>query len=413
MGNRESSRTGRTGRHDADSPDADSGDGTPSNWDGGASLRALVRGSWRRKWAGSTEPWNVSETGFPDQGTLGEKAQFLLRYAVLAPSSHNSQPWLFTVFDDEIRLFADRERWLRVADPDRRELHLSLGAALENLLIAVEHFGLGHDVEYVDGSFEYVSSDEFETRPAGNFGYPSTEDSGPTVESVESAHVATVTLAPERDGPPERDSRLFDAIVRRRTNRGPYQERPIPKSDLGEIVDACTDEGVSVQLVADPETKADIAALAARANRRQFADPAYRRELARWVGRGAFGDSWPEAKVGKFLLTHLDIGRQQARKDAERLRTAPVAALLRTDSDDRKSRLCAGQAFERMSLLATALDVRTHSMSAVLEVPSLRRELADASGGSTKTPQHLFRLGYARGVGAPSPRRPPEAVLLD
>ena len=67
--------------------------------------------------------------GSERDGDSSEKLTFLLNYAVLAPSSHNSQPWKFNVSGDEISLFADKTRWLKVADADQRELHISLGCA--------------------------------------------------------------------------------------------------------------------------------------------------------------------------------------------------------------------------------------------------------------------------------------------
>jgi hypothetical protein len=36
--------------------------------------------------------WNVSENNFPAKGSNSEKLKFMLRYAILAPSSHNTQP---------------------------------------------------------------------------------------------------------------------------------------------------------------------------------------------------------------------------------------------------------------------------------------------------------------------------------
>lgn len=314
---------------------------------------------------------------------MAEKARHLLRYAVLAPSSHNSQPWLFFVDDDEIRLFADHDRWLTVADSDKREMYLSLGAALENLLVAAEHFGLGHLVEYLPGS--------------------------------DNRHAATVVLQEDENSERSRyrDPRLFDAIVRRRTNRGRYQERGIPRRNLRALRDVCVEDGIAVQFVTKSPTKQSLADLVDRADRRQFADRAYRRELGRWVGRGAFGDSWPEAKVSRLLITYLNVGPRQARRDAELVRTTPVLAALRTNADGLREQLRAGQAFERLSLLATVLGVQTHPMSSLLEVPSLRHELETQLGGPDWPVQHLFRLGYARSVSAPARRRAMESVLLD
>ncbi|MFC7078895.1 Acg family FMN-binding oxidoreductase [Halorussus caseinilyticus] len=358
-------------------------------------IDALGKFSLRRRWVGSERPWRVSAAAFPEEGTPVEQAQFLVRYAVLAPSSHNTQPWLFNVSGDEIRLFADTDRWLTVADPDKRELYLSLGAALENLLVAAEHFGLGHDVRYLPGS---DSNHAATVRLSSGDGDSSRASGSGKSGASASQH---------------RDSRLFEAIPRRRTGRGQYQERTIPREDLGAIRDSCVEDDVTLQFVADPQKLGTVADLTARADRRQFADPAYRRELGRWIGRGAFGDSWPGAKMGKLLVTYLNVGRRQARKDAASIRNAPLVAVVRTKSDGRGAQIRAGQVFERASLLATVLGVQTHPMSAALEVPSIRRELTDLLGRPEWSSQHLFRLGYAEGVSGPSPRRRAEAVLVE
>ncbi len=52
--------------------------------------------------------WKVKESEFPHNGTIEEKLKFILNYAILAPSSHNTQPWLFKVDSEAIYLYADR-----------------------------------------------------------------------------------------------------------------------------------------------------------------------------------------------------------------------------------------------------------------------------------------------------------------
>jgi nitroreductase len=43
----------------------------------------------------------------PTSGDAGEKLRLLLRYAILAPSGHNTQPWLFRMRDQAVELYAD------------------------------------------------------------------------------------------------------------------------------------------------------------------------------------------------------------------------------------------------------------------------------------------------------------------
>ncbi len=80
-----------------------------------------------------------------------ERLRFFLQWAVLAPSRHNTQPWLFEIEGDELLLFADASRALPVADPDGRQLLMSCGAALVNLRLAAAHFGHATSVELIPG----------------------------------------------------------------------------------------------------------------------------------------------------------------------------------------------------------------------------------------------------------------------
>src|ERR1044071_5740294 len=125
-------------------------------------------------------PWQINEQNFPHNRDAAHQLAFLLRYAILAPSSHNTQPWKFAVSRDEIAIFVNKDRWLRIADPDQRELYASVGCALENLLIAAEHFGYGCQLTY----------------------FP---------EMLNQGLVATVEFLPARTPSPHRGPELFDA----------------------------------------------------------------------------------------------------------------------------------------------------------------------------------------------------------
>lgn len=93
------------------------------------------------------DPWKVSEDDFPGSGEAEEKLRFLLNYAVLAPSGHNTQPWHFRVKNNAVELYADRTRGLPVADPEDRALVISCGAALFYLRTALGYFGQAGEVE--------------------------------------------------------------------------------------------------------------------------------------------------------------------------------------------------------------------------------------------------------------------------
>jgi Nitroreductase family len=191
----------------------------------------------------------LCESAFPWHGTMEEKIAYLLRYAILAPSSHDSQPWRFSVVQNTVELRPDFRRWLREADPDRRELHISLGCALENLLIAAERFGFGHEVVYPAG---------------GRTGAPA----------------ASVTLLAEGTPSSCRPAVLFETITTRATNRGRYERRPVPADAAAQLRECAVDDGVGLFLTDDPEIRRQVRELVVRADRQLFSNAAWRFDAA-------------------------------------------------------------------------------------------------------------------------------------
>src|SRR5437660_1179645 len=104
---------------------------------GGLGGRAWAQGVFGNLYAGPAfEPWRDWRRG-RHQGSLA-----LVAAAILASNPHNSQPWLFRVGERHVELFADPSRHLGTIDPFRREMHLGLGCALENIAVAAR--GLGY-----------------------------------------------------------------------------------------------------------------------------------------------------------------------------------------------------------------------------------------------------------------------------
>jgi hypothetical protein len=66
----------------------------------------------------------------------------ILYHASLAPSGHNAQPWAVRIPEPGLLVIgSEHMRWLPAVDPNNREMLLSLGAFLENLIAAAEHHG--------------------------------------------------------------------------------------------------------------------------------------------------------------------------------------------------------------------------------------------------------------------------------
>jgi nitroreductase len=302
----------------------------------------------------------------------------LVDYARLAPSIRNTQPWSFAVRGNEIQVFVDRSRWLRATDPDQRELYLSAGCALENLLVAGAHHGYKVSVSYVQ-----------EERADGLAAVARFESGG---------------RAEDRRAP------LFGAIAKRQTNRRPYHRRPLGRDALVRLYGAVHDEGVDLWLFTDAQTSGRVGTLLALAERTRYSDPAYRRELADSIRKGVFGHGWLEAAAGELVVKHMDVGGAAARREVARLRSAPALGVLTSSSDDRAAQVRAGQAFQRLALTATRMGVAVQPLSALMQSPMTRAAVAEVLPDEVY-PQHVFRVGYAPPERRRSTRRPAAGFL--
>ena len=80
--------------------------------------------------------------------STGRDDRELIRFATLAASSHNTQPWRFRSAADSITIQPDLARRCRVVDPDDAHLYRSLGCATENLVQAAAAQGLATHVRF-------------------------------------------------------------------------------------------------------------------------------------------------------------------------------------------------------------------------------------------------------------------------
>jgi nitroreductase len=328
--------------------------------------------------ASVTRAWDLG----PD-GTPGAAVAACLRAAIAAPSIHNSQPWRFRLRSPTaIDVLADYTRAVAVIDPDRRELMISLGAAVLNLRVAMRAAGrLPLAVSFPDQD--------------------------------EPALVARVTAGQFR---PADDTirALAAAIPHRHTNRRPFRDIEIPEQVLADLAAAARVEGASLA-TADPIGREAILSLVRTANDWHRANPRYLAELAAWTeprpdrGDGvppqAYGpwDALESLPIRDFGLAHPTLPRR-----AGRFEPAPTIVVLYTATDSPPDRLRAGQALQRVLLTATVHGVASTPLTAALECPELRELLTTGVDG--RMAQVVLRLGYGEPA-AGSPRRPLRDVL--
>jgi nitroreductase len=325
--------------------------------------------------------WGIDEHDFPHGGSATAQAKFLLGYAVLAPSSHNTQPWKFAITEDgTIKVFLDEAGWLKVADADRRELHLSVGCALENLLLAARHFGFAPGVAY----------------------FP---------EPSEQAFVASVALAKAGGRASDGDAALFAAITVRHTHHHTFDSRPVAPELLRQLQGCCDEPGIQLCLTGDGNIRRKVDDLIARSDAATFANPEWRAELAHWIGQGVFGTPWLISQLGSLATAYLNLGGFTERSDKQVLLSAPVLGLLAATENDRVSQVKAGRIFERIYLTAARHGLGVRPMSQICQIPETKAELARLIPPPGGFPLQPFLLGHAELAKDHTPRKTVEEVL--
>lgn len=333
--------------------------------------------------------WRLDERALGPDASAADKLRFALRYAVLAPSSHNTQPWRFIVDGETVTLIADRLRALPVADPYDRELIMSCGAALFNLRVALSHFGLAYAITLFPSSAD--------------------PDMLAQLRLVSGGHI-DASLSP-----------LFDAIVERVTTRLPFADSPIADDVRERLARAAQAEGAEIACVHAGDERARLAEWIAEADRRQFDDPRFRRELAGWIHASRREDGMPAYAEGVSALLDFatplvtlairtfDIGHGVAAAHQALASGSPLLVCIATHTDDAQAWLAAGQALERLLLTGAGDGLTASYLNQPIEVEALRERLR-ATVKIDGEPQLLLRMGRGPRV-AHAPRRPIEDVV--
>lgn len=316
----------------------------------------------------------------------------LIETATRAPSGHNTQPWSFSLAADTIRIFPDFSRRLPVVDPDDHAIYISLGCALENLVIATAHHGLATTVDAFPGD---------EAEPC-----------------------LRVRVTPSAGG--GADPALYQAIARRQTNRRRYRDRALAPGQVARLLDAGARDGVELRSFdpADPDS-APLLDLVAEASRAQFGDRAFVDELVSWIrfsrreaqargdGLGARALGFPTLPrwLGRLVMTRLAGPGSEARRQVRLLRSAPLAIVFIARRHDPAGWVALGRAFQRTALAATSMAIAHGHVNMPCEVPSVRRKLASWLGlDPAWQPLLLVRFGHADPMPASSRRRLEEVM---
>jgi hypothetical protein len=332
--------------------------------------------------------------------------------AVLAANAHDTQPWRFQVGSDRIDVYADAERHLGAMDPFRREMHLSLGCALENAVLIAR--SLGYDAGLrISGGFLQEGGVRDDSRPA-----------------------ASISLAKQ----PADASPLVAAIPHRHTNRSPYREdRDIPIDMLRQLSALASDAAVRLIWLTDPAARRDFAAATVAATETITTDSVMIADSDRWfratdaeIELHRDGPTLYCAGLSPLVLLGarlMPVSTQSAHRhwidqtrDAQ-LGNRPVIGLIAVkDLYDRDCALRAGRLWQQLHLQGTLLGLGMQPLNQLPECvdrerqlgrPALyRNALAGFSGDAEWQPTFAFRVGWPTRPAPASPRRSLQSVVM-
>ncbi|MFA6518127.1 MAG: hypothetical protein WCV93_00550 [Candidatus Shapirobacteria bacterium] len=333
--------------------------------------------------------WKIKEEKFPQKGKLEAKIKFLLNYAILAPSGHNSQPWKFKIEDNTLSVYADLTRERKGVDPNNRELYISVGCAIANIEVAAKHFGLIWEEEWWPKAVE------------------------PTLVVVYKFVEGKKVWGQKKE--------LLKAISQRSTFREKFEPKKLKVSDKQKLMKSGRGDGAEI-VWTNNSNKEKLADLIERAQKIWFRSRKLTEELELWIRKDLHGLGADKKKRDiinlsnfsnglKDFLSHdfADIDRRAGR-DKQWALEAPVLGVLVTTKDHRRAWVEAGVLYQKVALEAVGLGIQIGFFNSVAELPKKRAELALLLKKNW-WPQLVLRAGYAKS--APhSPRRVVEEVLV-
>ena len=277
-------------------------------------------------------PRNIKMDDFSKMLDINERIKFLLNFAVLAPSTHNTQPWLFKIRNSGCEIFYDPKLSLPEADVKQRDLYISMGCCIENLSLASKYFGMFDSVDF-----------------------------GPFTEK----HQVAVIKFREHPSEKNQDFReILNTIVARRNARGIFSGEKVPKDvvvNVSNVINEYLVDGIHVHWVEEKDNISSLASLTAEGLKSAYYRPSFRKEMARWMNnsltRKKEGIPGYALKMPLFLsfilptmVKWFNIGNFLAKKNYQSISSAPLIVVITAQDSNPNIWLKVGRLAERLML---------------------------------------------------------------
>jgi nitroreductase len=328
-----------------------------------------------------TEAWTIKPNDYPTNASFEEKAKFLLRHALLAPSGHNSQPWIFKIGKNTIKILPDYKRGRSAVDSEHRELFVSLGASVKLLEVASERFGWKYKLTI--------------------------NDKGATLEY-------------EAEDPMVGKSELYDSITKRRTYREEFDKKKIPEDVVWEL-EKIDGKNVATQLLTKPEEIEKMASIVNHADKVWYKSKLLIKELEEWMRDDLemTKDGLPSGMINmykiaaeaKYLFSKdSKVAKAQAELDEKIAKNTPLFVLLISKGNTTADWIEVGRVYGTIILTAQKLGLASGVLGAITELTGVKKDLANTFKIDGQI-QLVLSVGYPKMEVPLTPRRPLEELL--
>ena len=292
-----------------------------------------------------------------------ELRRWALAHAILAPNSHNRQPWLVDLREPQaITLYVDRERLLPETDPWFRQIMVSQGTFLETLVLALRQRGIDPQVQlFPEGEPPPRSLDD---RPVARLSWPA----------------QATGAAPDP---------LFAQVLRRHTAKVAYDTaRPVAPATVEALRTSASVHGVQFGATVDPQRLPALRTLCLESARVELLTPRTvmeslqltrvgPEEIARhrdgisvndpmprlFAAIGAFDRSQPPAEGSAGFKAMFSRFEEHSLSAMGFVWLSTAMAQDAAAGRSRSAEVNAGRAYQRLHLKATELGLQVHPMS--------------------------------------------------
>ena len=328
------------------------------------------------------EAWNIDDKEYPARGAFEDKAKFLLRYAILAPSGHNSQPWKFEISKNKIVILPDYGRGRSVVDSENRELFISMGVVSKILAISASRFGMSFRRRIVKERVEIIFDDEITNK---------------------------------------KNLELFKAITKRRTYREAFLKKRVALGVVEKLKKISGNE-VAIEIIDEVDKIKIMSMLVKKADIVWYKSRALIAELEEWMRDDLelSKDGLPTGMINmykiaaetKYLFSKdSKIAKEKANDDESIAKNTPVFIILTTKNNAAENWIEVGETYGEIILTAQKLGLASGVLGSITELSGIKKEMTRQFKLDGHV-QLVLSVGYAKVKVPETPRRPLEEMLI-